>query len=47
MTDRLCFASGGWGGGGGGGTFVDDAEESATSIPTPLRNDGAGESVDS
>ena len=30
-----------------GGTFVDDAEESATSVPTPLQNDSPGKSVDS
>ena len=30
-----------------GGTFVDDAEESATFIPTPLQNDSAEKSVDS
>lgn len=40
LGNRLCF---GW----EGGTFVYDAEESATSIPTPLQNDSAGEAVDS
>lgn len=36
--ERLCF---GW------GWFVDDAEESATSIPTFLQNDSTEKSVDS
>lgn len=31
----------------GRGTFVDDAEEPATSVHAPLQNDSAGKSVDS
>lgn len=38
LGERLCF---GW------GWFVDDAEESATTIPTPLQNDSTEKSVDS